>query len=82
MTPEEEALLKLKKGMKSIIQRGDEIKTLPDTTGKKLEIRKLERKLETLVKTKYTNKSATLLVNRIKRHKNELLRFVKHKDVE
>jgi transposase len=82
VTPEEEALLKLKKGMKSIIQRGDEIKTLPDKTRKKLEIRKLERKLQTLMKIKSTNKSATVLVNRIKRHKNELLRFVKHKDVE
>ena len=47
-----------------------------------MEIRKLERKLETLMKIKSTNKSATVLVNRIKRHKNELLRFVKHKDVE
>lgn len=82
VTPEEEALLKLKKGMKSIIERGGEIKNLPDTTGKKLEIRKLERKLQTLMKIKSTNKSATILVNRIKRHKNELLRFVKHKEVE
>ena len=47
-----------------------------------MEIRKLERKLETLMKIKSTNKSATVLVNRIERHKNELLRFVKHKDVE
>ncbi len=44
--------------------------------------RKLERKLQTLMKIKSTNKKATVLVNRIKRHKNELLRFVKHKEVE
>jgi hypothetical protein len=82
VTPEEEALLELKKGMKSIIQRGEEIKALPETPEKKLGIRKLERKLQTLMKIKSTNKKATVLVNRIKRHKNELLRFVKHKEVE
>jgi hypothetical protein len=82
VTPEEEALLKLKKGIKSIIQRGEEIKILPETSEKKLEARKLERKLQTLMKIKSTNKEATLLVNRIKRHKDELLWFVKHKEVE
>ena len=82
VTPEEEALLKLKKGIKSIIQRGEEIKALPEIPEKKLEIKKLERKLQTLMKIKSTNKEATLLVNRIKRHKDELLQFVKHKDAE
>jgi hypothetical protein len=82
VTPEEKSLLRLKKGMKSIIQRGEEVKTLPDTPKKKLEIKKLERKLQTLMKIKSTNKEATVLVNRIKRHKDELLQFVKHKDVE
>ena len=82
VTPEEKSLLRLKKGMKNIIQRGEEVKTLPDTPKKKLEIKKLERKLQTLMKIKYTNREATVLVNRIKRHKDELLQFVKHKDVE
>ena len=82
VTPEDEALLKLKKGMKSIIQRGEEIKILPETPEKKLEIKDLERKLQTLMKTKSTNKEETVRVNRIKRHKDELLQFVKQKDVE
>ena len=82
VTPEEEALLKLKKGMKTIIQIGEEIKTLPETPEKKEEIKKLERKLQTLMKIKSTNKEATVLVNRIKRHKAELLQFVKHKEAE
>jgi len=82
VTPGEEALLELKKGMKSIIQRGEEIKTLPETPDKKMEIKKLERRLQTLMKIESTNKKATVLVNRIKRHKNELLQFVKHKEVE
>ncbi len=43
MTPEEESLLKLKKGMKDIIQKGEEIKRLPETPEKKEEIKKLER---------------------------------------
>ena len=56
-------------------------KKLP-CTKRKLEIRKLERKLQALMKIKSTNKEATVLVNRIKRHKNELLCFVKHKEAE
>lgn len=82
VTPEEEALLKLKKGMKNIIQIGEEIKTLPETPEKKEEIKTLERKLQTLMEIKSTNKEATLLVNRIKKHKVELLQFVKHKEAE
>ncbi len=82
VAPEEKSLLKLKKGVKDIIQRGEEIKTLPETSKRKLEIRKLERKLQALMKIKSTNKEATVLVNRIKRHKNELLQFVKHKEAE
>ncbi len=34
VTPEEEALLRLKKGMKSIIQRGEEKKMRPETPEK------------------------------------------------
>ncbi len=82
VTPGEEALLKLKKGMKDIIQRGEEIKALPETPEKKEGIKKLERKLQTLMKINSTNKGATLLVNRIKRHKAELLQFVKYKEAE
>ncbi len=82
VTPEEEALLKLKKGVKNIIQRGEKIKTIQETSEKKLETRKLERKLQTLMEIKSTNKEATLLVNRIRRHKDELLQFVKHKEAE
>jgi hypothetical protein len=53
----------------------------PETSEIKLEIKRLERKLQTLMKIESTNKEATLLVNRIKRHKDELLQFVKHKEV-
>ena len=82
VVPEEKSLLKLKYGMKSIIQKGEEVKTLPDTPKKKLEIKKLESKLQTLMKIKSTNKEATVLVKRIKRHKDELLQFAKYKEAE
>ncbi len=82
VAPEEKSLLKLKNGMKSIIQKGEEVKTITDTQKKKLEIKKLERKLQTLMKIKSTNKEATVLVNRIKRHKDELLLFAKHSEAE
>ncbi len=82
VTPEEETLLRLKKEMKNIIQMGEEIKTLPETPEKMEEIKRLELKLETLMNIKSTNKQASILVNRLKRHKDELLQFVKHKDAE
>ncbi|MCP4264045.1 MAG: IS66 family transposase [Candidatus Brocadiaceae bacterium] len=81
VTPGEKSLLKLKKGMKNIIQKGEEVKVLP-APRKKLEIEKLERKLQALMEIKSTNKGATLLVNRIKKHKDELLQFVKYEDAE
>jgi len=82
VAPEEKSLLKLKKGMKSIIQKGEEVKALLDTPKKKLAIKKLESKLQTLKNIKSTNKEATVLVKRIKRHKDGLLQFAKHKEVE
>lgn len=82
VTPCEKALLKLKRGMKSIIEMGKEIKLLPETANKKQQIKELEGKLHALMKIKSKNKKADTLVQRIKRHEKELLRFVKHKEVE
>lgn len=82
VTPCEKGLLKLKKGMQSIIQRGKEIKLLPETANKRQQIKELERKLQALMNIKSKNKKADALVQRIRRHEKELLRFVKQKEVE
>jgi hypothetical protein len=80
--PNDKNLLKLKEGMQYIIEKGMKIKSLPDSSDKKSQIRKIEQRLQTLAKIKSDNKKTGNLVERIKKHDKDLLRFVHQPDVE
>ncbi len=80
--PNDKNLLKLKEGMQYIIEKGMKIKSLPDSLDKKSQIRKIEQRLQTMAKIKSDNKKTGNLVERIKKHDKDLLRFVHQPDVE
>ncbi len=82
VTPNDKNLLRLKEGMQYIIKKGKKIKSLPDSSDKKSQIRKIEQKLLILAKIKSDNKKTSNLVERIKKHDKDLLRFVHQPDVE
>jgi hypothetical protein len=82
VSPQEQALLELKTGIKDIIEKGNEIKNLPASPEKSEQKEKLENDLFDLTKLESSNKKVKAFVKRIIRYQKHLLRFVDHPQVE
>jgi hypothetical protein len=82
ISPDDEALNKLKAGIEKIIDEGTEIKQLPDGSEKKERRKEVESSLQKLTKLDSQNKKTKTLIKRIIKHQNNLLRFIDHPDVE
>ena len=82
ITPEDKTLGSLKKGLKGIIEKGNQIKALGDVQQQNAGRQQLEHRLETLAKLKSENKKPNTLIKRLVRHQPELIRFVDHPHAE
>ncbi len=80
--PKDEPLRKLKNTMKKIIEKGNIIKTIKETEEKAIQFAKLENKLNNLTRIKTENKRTNTLIQRIVKHKQDMLRFALNDDVE
>ena len=82
VSPQEKALLQLKIGIKDIIEKGNEIKKLPDSPQKSKQKDNLEKDLVELTKLESDNKKVRTFIKRIIRYQKDLLRFADHLEVE
>jgi hypothetical protein len=82
ITPEDQSLCRLKDGIKSIIEKGNQLKALGDAQQQDAGRKQLQHTLETLAKLKSENKKTNTLIKRLVRHQQELIRFVDHPQAE
>jgi hypothetical protein len=82
ITAEDKSLYHLKDGIKTIIEKGNQLKALGDAQQKNAGRKQLENTLKTLAKLKSENKKTNTLIKRLVRHQHELIRFVDHPQAE
>jgi transposase len=82
ITPEDQSLSLLKDGIKSIIEKGTQLKALGHARLQNAGRQQLEDKLEKLAKLRSDNKKTNTLIKRLVRHQHELIRFVDHPQAE
>ena len=82
ITPEDQNLSQLKDGIKSIIEKGTQLKALGNARLQNAGRQQLEHKLDMLAKLKSANKKTNTLIKRLVRHQHELIRFVDHPHAE
>ncbi len=80
--PEDKSLTDLKDGLKSIIEKGTQLKKIDDAQQRNAGRQQLEDQLKTLAKLKSKNKKTNTLIKRLVRHQHELIRFVDHPQAE
>jgi hypothetical protein len=68
ITPEDQSLCRLKDGIKSIIEKGNQLKALGDAQQQHAGRKQLQHTLETLAKLKSENKKTNTLIKRLVRH--------------
>jgi len=68
--------------LKGIIESGLEIQALAEGNKKDRELKKLERRLDALCNMRISKGRSTVLLNRLKKHKESTLRFVKDPEIE
>ncbi len=82
ITAEDKILCQLKDGIKSLIEKGTQLKQLRDAEQQNAGRQQLEQTLESLAKLKSENKKTNTLIKRLVRHQHELIRFVDHPQAE
>ena len=80
--PDDNVLIKLKEEMYYIIERGKELQMLKNSKEKSIEIKKLENKLDGLMKLESENKKTKNLIERIIKHREDMLRFIYNEEAE
>jgi transposase len=82
IVPDDKSLIRLKSGMKEIIEEGEKVKRLPESDRKNIKRKQIDDTLEGLTQLTSDNKKTKNLIKRIIRHQDDLLRFIDNPDVE
>lgn len=82
ITPHDKALQRLKHGIKNLIEKGKELKKLPDSPEKNTQVKELENTLQTLSQLKSSNSKTKAYIQRLIRHKKDFLHFVNHPEAQ
>lgn len=82
IVPDDKSLIRLKSGIKEIIEKGTEVKRLPESEHKNVKRKQIDDSLQQLTQLTSENKKTKNLIKRIIRHRDDLLRFIDNPDVE